>query len=99
MRLGDINPHTRELAPLRSSGEKVSLQLVPGLGQKLVVIGIALNRDRTTIPGGGPNTRTPSFNITNQTIRIKTKQSRTDRGPLEDTDLRLQELPRGAPYT
>jgi hypothetical protein len=45
MRLGDIHPHTQELAPLRSSGEKVILQLFLGLGQKFVVIGIALNRD------------------------------------------------------
>jgi hypothetical protein len=99
MALRNTHPHTCGLAPLRSTGEKVILQLLLGLGHEFIFIIITLNRDRTTIAGGGPHSRTPSFNITNQTIRIKTKQSRTYRGPLEDTDLRLQELPRGAPYT
>jgi hypothetical protein len=49
------------------------LQLLLGFGQKFVVISIALNRYRTTIPGSEPHTRTPSFKIANETIREDTR--------------------------
>jgi hypothetical protein len=71
LRRGTLHP--QGLAPFLSSGEKVILQLLLGLGQESEVILIALNRDRTTILDGGPQTRTPSFNVANSTISVDTR--------------------------